>query len=288
MRHLNVGFSGRQPASPDCTGRICGRRERYPQTRSVENRNGLQKLARHAFFMFDCFSVEAAMLEHVRSFGLCRPKKKDHALAVLLFCALLCAPSPSFASSGAADGIMPVNPKAVRLEIGRRGGSLTSHGDMKTLTAPSGDVTDDAKSLRHTVEGSPGRFPYLCSLRMAGSRKHECTATLVGERWVLTAAHCVDPNHDGSVGCYPTVYCGVDQVNTISAKTVSCRGQDAVVDSSVFGGRGSTSKTPTSTTAGRGTKPEAPTWPCSSLTSRRTWKGRCCFMTGWSTATRTC
>ena len=129
---------------------------------------------------FSCSTVspfEAAMLEHVRSFGLCRPKKKDHALAVLLFCALLCAPSPSFASSGAADGIMPVNPKAVLLEIGRRGGSLTSHGDGKTLTTPSGDVTDDAKSLRHTVEGPPGRFPYLCSLRMAGIRKHECTPT---------------------------------------------------------------------------------------------------------------
>ena len=230
------------------------------------------------------------MLEHVRSFGLCRPKKKDHALAVLLFCALLCAPSPTFASSGAADGIMSVNPKAVFPEISRRGGflSLISYGDGKTLTPSSGDVTDDANSLCHRVEGSPGRFPYLCSLRMAGSRKHECTATLVGKRWVLTAAHCVDPNHDGSVGCYPTVYCGIYEVNTTSAKKVSRRGRDAVVDSSVFGGRGSTSRTPTSTTAGRGTKPEAPTWPCSNSTSRRTWKGRCCFVTGWSTATRTC
>ena len=230
------------------------------------------------------------MLEHVRSFGLCRPKKKDHALAVLLFCALLCAPSPTFASSGAADGIMSVNPKAVFPEISRRGGflSLISYGDGKTLTPSSGDVTDDANSLCHRVEGSPGRFPYLCSLRMAGSRKHECTATLVGKRWVLTAAHCVDPNHDGSVGCYPTVYCGIYEVNTTSAKKVSRLGRDAVVDSSVFGGRGSTSKTPISTTAGRGTKPEAPTWPCSNSTSRRTWKGRCCFVTGWSTATRTC
>ena len=172
---------------------------------------------------------------NVCSSALCRLRRRGRAFAILLFCLLLCASSPSFASSGAADGIVSVNPTAVCLEIGRRGGLLppVSYGDGKTLTPSSGEVTDDENSLCHRVEGSTGRFPYLCSLRMAGTREHECTATLVGDRWVLTAAHCVDPNYEDSVGCYPIVYCGISQVNTSSTKKVSCRGRGAVVDSSV-------------------------------------------------------
>ena len=196
------------------------------------------------------------MLEHVRLFGPCCLKKKDHAFSILLLCVLLCGPSPTFASSGAVEGILPSTLTLLCPGFGRRDGflSLISNGDEKISAPLSGDVTDDENGLCHRIEGSPGRFPYLCSLRLAGSRNHECTATLVNKRWVLTAAHCVDPNHEGSVGCYPTVYCGIYHINTTSSKKVSRRRRrDAAVESAVFGDRDSTLKTPTSTVAGRGT-----------------------------------
>ena len=48
---------------------------------------------------------------YVFSSRLCRLKKSSRAFAILLLCALLYSPSPTFASSGAIDGIMPVDPK---------------------------------------------------------------------------------------------------------------------------------------------------------------------------------
>ena len=55
-----------------------------------------------------------------------------------------------------------------------------------------------------------GRFPYMCSLRERGSRRHMCGATLFRQDWVLTAAHCVDPEAYGTVGLSPIVYCGIN------------------------------------------------------------------------------
>ena len=65
------------------------------------------------------------------------------------------------------------------------------------------------------------RFPYLCSLRKAGDRKHVCTATLVRQRRMVAPAHCVDPDYPKSVGFYPLVYCGVTQSDDASAEKVS-------------------------------------------------------------------
>ena len=91
-------------------------------------------------------------------------------------------------------------------------------------------MNDDESSMCHKVEGYPGRFPYLCSLRMPGSRKHSCIATLVDSHWIVTAAHCIDPQSENSVGCSPVVYCGIDEVNTTFRAKVRRDAQNADLD----------------------------------------------------------
>ena len=57
-------------------------------------------------------------------------------------------------------------------------------------------------------EAPVGRFPYMCSLRKRGSREHVCSGALIRDEWVITAAHCIDPELRDSVGFTPIVYCG--------------------------------------------------------------------------------
>ena len=59
------------------------------------------------------------------------------------------------------------------------------------------------------------RYPYLVSIRQPGRRSHVCTGTLIRENFVLTAAHCVDPDSVYSAGRLPIVHIGQQSVDEV-------------------------------------------------------------------------
>ena len=106
------------------------------------------------------------------------------------------------------------------------------------------------------------RFPYVCSVRKAGTRKHFCSASLVNRRWLLTTAHCVDPNSDASAGCYPLVYCSSPIVNDVDEEQASRFPLNPTSHGWMRMFRFSTSSMRICTRTGSATLPTGPTSPC--------------------------
>ena len=67
------------------------------------------------------------------------------------------------------------------------------------------------------------RFPYVCHLTytyVEGSSS-TCTGVLFRSKWILTAAHCVDPEGGESVEQTPTVLCGFSDRRRTASVPVS-------------------------------------------------------------------
>eukprot|EP00210_Caulerpa_lentillifera_P009321 g8885.t1 len=65
-------------------------------------------------------------------------------------------------------------------------------------------------SVQSGKNAESDRFPYMCRIVKRKFGTHVCGGSLINRKWLLTAAHCVDPNDSiKSAGLTPLVYCNI-------------------------------------------------------------------------------
>ena len=151
--------------------------------------------------------------------------KVESLLTRLWLTLLLFAPNPSYGSSGATRAnIRPTENGRRAVDYGDLNPLLTGVAEQKVASLCPRGLEANATNRHCRPQGKragESRFPYVCSVRKAGTRKHLCTATLVHRKWLLTTVHCVDPNSDDSAGCYPLIYCSSPVANAPAEEQVS-------------------------------------------------------------------
>lgn len=99
------------------------------------------------------------------------------------------------------------------LARGALGGDI---GGVGLLTRPGIKIEDHGELGEHGHQAAEipqgarpgGRFPYIVSIRARRTSQHICTGVLIAKKYVLTAAHCVDPTSSFSAGSRPVVFIG--------------------------------------------------------------------------------
>ena len=111
-----------------------------------------------------------------------------------------------------ADGVRCVAQRALSCVYTRRNGYfLAGRKECKERNHREKIIGGD--------DAPKGRYPYMCALYNRGF-KFACGGFLIHSKWVLTAAHCVDPN-DIRAAYNAPVLCGVQNIGAFDPGKVS-------------------------------------------------------------------